>query len=749
MQVIKKSYKTTEWKKIMKNEKSIDVLIVGTGCSGLYCALNMPSDVNITMITKSDVESSDSYLAQGGICVLRDQEDYDSFFEDTLKAGHYENDKTSVDIMIKQSRETIAKLIGYGVEFARLEDGQLDYTREGAHSKKRILYHADITGKEITSKLLAEVRKRQNITILEYTTLIDIIEEDIKENACCIGAVVRKGNGSIEKLYAAYTVLATGGIGGLYRHSTNFRHLTGDALAIAHNHNVKLKDIDYIQIHPTTFYSADEEDRSFLISESVRGEGAKLYNKNMERFVDELLPRDLLTKAIRKQMELDGTDFVWEDLRPIPEKELMEHFPNIVAYCKEKGYDVTKECIPVVPAQHYFMGGIKVDYKSKTSMDRLYAVGETACNGVHGKNRLASNSLLESLVFAGLAAEDIVKCRCQQRGAKGTGNIDKTKITEKTELTGYKEDILTTYKEIVLNEIKKEKNKRKGDKNMFDNATLKLKVDPLILSALEEDITSEDVSTNSVMRDYALGEVDLICKEDGILCGIQVFERVFTLLDEKTIVSAYVKDGERITKGQLIAKVQGDIRVLLSGERTALNYLQRMSGVATYTNKVAELLKGTKTKLLDTRKTTPNNRIFEKYAVRIGGGNNHRYNLSDGVLLKDNHIGAAGSVAKAVAMAKEYAPFVRKIEVEVETLDMVKEAVEAGAHIIMLDNMSTEQLKEAISYIDGRAEVEISGNVTKENIGRLTDMGVDYISSGALTHSSPILDLSLKNLHAL
>lgn len=284
---------------------------------------------------------------------------------------------------------------------------------------------------------------------------------------------------------------------------------------------------------------------------------------------------------------------------------------------------------------------------------------------------------------------------------------------------------------------------------MFDKATLKLKVDPLILSALEEDITSEDVTTNSVMPIEKIGEVDLICKEDGILCGIQVFERVFTLLDDKTEFTFYAEDGKSIKKGELIAKIKGDIRVLLSGERTALNYLQRMSGIATYTKKVSDLLSGTKTTLLDTRKTTPNNRIFEKYAVKTGGGSNHRYNLSDGVLLKDNHIGAAGSVKKAVEMAKEYAPFVRKIEVEVENLDMVKEAIEAKADIIMLDNMSHEEIKTAMEYIAGRAEVEVSGNVTKENIATLTDLGVDYISSGALTHSAPILDLSLKNLHAI
>lgn len=284
---------------------------------------------------------------------------------------------------------------------------------------------------------------------------------------------------------------------------------------------------------------------------------------------------------------------------------------------------------------------------------------------------------------------------------------------------------------------------------MFDKVTMKLNVDPLLMSALREDITSEDVSANSIMREPQTGEADLICKEDGVICGLQIFQRVFELLDEDTVTELYVKDGEHVKKGQLMAKVRGDIRVLLCGERTALNYLQRMSGIATYTSQVASYLEGSRTKLLDTRKTTPNNRIFEKYAVKTGGGKNHRLNLSDGVMLKDNHIGAAGGVKRAVEMAKEYAPFVRKIEVETETIEMVRDAVEAGADIIMLDNMTHEQMQEAISIIDGRAEVEVSGNVTKANIAALVDLGVDYISSGALTHSAPIMDISLKNLHVI
>ncbi len=284
---------------------------------------------------------------------------------------------------------------------------------------------------------------------------------------------------------------------------------------------------------------------------------------------------------------------------------------------------------------------------------------------------------------------------------------------------------------------------------MFDPVTIKLNADPLLRSALNEDITSEDVSTNSVMPHAQAGEADLICKEDGIICGLQIFSRVFELLDETVQVECFVTDGEPVKNGQLIAKVTGDIRALLSGERTALNYLQRMSGIASYTHEVASLLEGTGIRLLDTRKTSPNNRLFEKYAVRTGGGNNHRYNLTDGVMLKDNHIGAAGGVKEAVQMARDYAPFVRKIEVEVENLAMTAEAIEAGADIIMLDNMTHEQMREAVEMIDEQAEIEVSGNVTKENIAALADLGIDYVSSGALTHSAPILDLSLKNLHAV
>lgn len=429
-----------------------DILIVGCGCAGLYCALNLPRDKKILMITKSDCESSDSFLAQGGMCMLKDDSDYDSYFEDTLKAGHYENDKKSVDIMIRSSQDVVKDLIDAGADFKRDENGNLAFTREGAHSHNRIIFHKDVTGKEITSHLLSKVKTLSNVTLLEYTKLVDIISNDNE----CVGAVIKSKDDTVTRVKADVTILATGGIGGLYRHSTNFRHLTGDSLAIAIKHGVELKDINYVQIHPTTFYSDKETDRSFLISESVRGEGAKLYDKNGNRFVNELLPRDLLTNAIYEQMKKDGTKFVWEDLRTIPEDELETHFPNIVKHCKQQGYDVTKECIPVVPAQHYFMGGIKVNYESHTSMKRLYAIGETACNGVHGRNRLASNSLLESLVFAKRAAID-----CLQY--KELTNDDCINAINNCNIDNYNNDekLSKEYAELVNNEIAKANAKNK------------------------------------------------------------------------------------------------------------------------------------------------------------------------------------------------------------------------------------------------------------------------------------------------
>ena len=388
--------------KSKKNNLQADVVIVGTGVGGCFSALNLSEDLSIIMITKSDLESSDSFLAQGGICVLHDDDDYDSYFEDTMRAGHYENRKESVDIMIRGSQDVIHDLIGYGVDFAK-EDGKLLYTREGAHSRPRILFHEDITGKEITSKLLAQIKTRKNIQIMEYTTMTDIL---ISKGAC---AGIETETSDHKKIYihADQTIFASGGIGGRYKHSTNFPHLTGDAIDIAKKHGIRLEHLDYVQIHPTTLYSK-KPGRRFLISESVRGEGALLYDKNGNRFVDELLPRDVVTKAIQEQMKKDGTDHVWLSLEKIPKEIILSHFPNIYQHCLEEGYDATKEWITVVPAQHYFMGGIWVDSDSHTSMPNLYAVGETSCNGVHGKNRLASNSLLESLVFAKRAARKIM-----------------------------------------------------------------------------------------------------------------------------------------------------------------------------------------------------------------------------------------------------------------------------------------------------------------------------------------------------
>lgn len=386
-----------------------DAVIAGCGVAGLYTALNLPAGTQILMLCKEDMESCDSMLAQGGICVLHDDQDYNSFFEDTMKAGHYENRKESVDIMIRSSRKIIDHLLELGVRFDRNPDGSLQYTKEGAHSRPRICFHEDITGKEITTTLQRHICSLPNITVMEHTTMTDILVTDGR----CTGMTAVSANGDTLHIHSRNTVLATGGIGGLYEHSTNYPFLTGDALRIAKKHGVALEHTDYVQIHPTSLYS-QKPGRSFLITESARGEGAVLLNSRKERFVDELLPRDVVSKAIQQEMEKEGSSHVWLSFAAVPEMTIRNHFPHIYEKCLEEGYDITKEPIPVVPAQHYFMGGIHVDSNSETTMEHLYAVGETSCNGVHGRNRLASNSLLESLVFAKRAAEKIA---AEQKGS--------------------------------------------------------------------------------------------------------------------------------------------------------------------------------------------------------------------------------------------------------------------------------------------------------------------------------------------
>ncbi len=428
-------------------ENRYDVIIVGSGVAGLFCALSLPKDKKILCISKDALDGCDSFLAQGGICMLRDDDDYDAYFEDTMRAGHYENRKESVEIMIRSSQEVIKDLIDFGVEFDK-KDGEFLFTREGAHSNNRILFHADVTGREITSKLLARAQERDNITLMAHTTMVDWV---CQENVC-YGIVVADMDGKTRAIEGDVTVLACGGLGGVYPHSTNFKHISGDALALAMYHNVKLENCDYVQIHPTTLYTK-QSGRSFLISESVRGEGAVLRDKNGDRFTDELQPRDVVSKAIYDKMKEQGTEHVWLDFSPIPQEEILSHFPNIYTFCKEAGYDPLKDWVPVVPAQHYFMGGIYVDKDSKTTMEQLYAVGETSCNGVHGRNRLASNSLLESLVFAKRAARDIVNTKSFKRAEDFESLVN---------MDGYEDlpSIMEYYHAMVVGEIEKEANLR-------------------------------------------------------------------------------------------------------------------------------------------------------------------------------------------------------------------------------------------------------------------------------------------------
>ena len=682
-----------------------DVVIAGCGAAGLYTALKLPRNYKIVMLAKGDIQTCDSMLAQGGISVLHDKDDYDSFYEDTMRAGHYENRPESVDILIRSSRTIINDLISSGVRFNRTPSGELAYTREGAHSRPRILFHEDITGREITETLLLQVRACRNVEIYENTEMVDIlVDQGTGDQKVCTGIRAEDHDNADEvyEIYSRFTVLATGGIGGCFEHSTNFPILTGDGCRIAAKHGVALEHMDYVQIHPTSLYSS-EPGRSFLISESARGEGAILLNSKMERFCDELQPRDVVAQAILAEMRREGTKHVWLSFERIKPSIIKTHFKHIYEYCLAQGYDILSEPIPVVPAQHYFMGGIRVNTNAETTMSRLFAVGETACTGVHGKNRLASNSLLECLVFARRAAERII--------------IEHTKDMRPT----------------------------------MDPSVLNVATEQHIRYALQEDMPSGDVSTDAVVSGRKHARVEVIAKQDGVIAGLAVFTHVFEILDPTTVVTSLVRDGDRIHAGQLLASVEGDVRILLAGERTALNYLQHMSGVATYTRRMVDLLAaaGSHAKLVDTRKTTPGMRVFDKAAVRIGGGGNHRTGLSDAVLLKDNHINAAGGVKPAIAAARMRVSFMCKIEVECETIEMVREAVEAGADVIMLDNMSRDDMRESIRLIDHRALCEISGNVSEENVAQLADLDVDIISSGALTHSSGIVDISMKHLEIL
>ena len=420
-------------------DNNFDVIIVGTGAAGLFAGLCLPVNLNVLMITKDKMENSDSYLAQGGICTLKSADDFDAFYQDTIKAGRNENNPESVRIMIQQSPQIMKDLMDYGVKFDRDSEGNLAYTREGAHSEFRILHHQDVTGKEITSKLIRQVKLRNNITVIEEATMLDIISENNK-----VSGIIMENNSDIVQINAKVVILATGGIGGLFKHSTNFRHITGDSFAIALRNNIQLENINYIQIHPTTLYTT-KPGRSFLISESVRGEGAYLLNCKMERFVNELLPRDVVSNAIKNEMNKYNMPYVYLSVMHMDHQQIQTRFPHIYDRCLKEGYDMYKEPIPVVPAQHYLMGGIKSDTFGKTSMENLYAVGETACNGVHGANRLASNSLLESLVFAKRAAR-VIKDEIE--------NIDFD--PKYVDVSKYDKDrLMKENRDLIMNEIKR------------------------------------------------------------------------------------------------------------------------------------------------------------------------------------------------------------------------------------------------------------------------------------------------------
>ena len=433
-----------------------DVIIVGMGVAGLNCALHLPKDRKALIICKGTPDKSDSYLAQGGICRLQGEEDFDSFFEDTMRAGHGENNPQAVECMIRGSQEVIDELISLGVQFERNSDGTLATTREGGHSRNRICFHEDCTGKEITTRLMQKVSALENVELVPEVVMLDIISS---ERGCFGIVALEKRTGEVKYIFSDYTVLASGGIGGVFQKSTNFKLLTGDGVAICLKRGVAVDNVNYVQIHPTTLYS-EKQGRCFLISESVRGEGAKLLDKNFNRFTDELQPRDVVTEEILKRMEKDGSHFVWLDMRGIDEEEARRHFPTIVHRCAEEGIDVFKQCIPVVPAQHYFMGGVRSDLSGRTTLNRLYAVGEVCCNGVHGANRLASNSLLESLLFARNAGQDIGLSFTpfnESEAKEAEAGLDKSEYNDVQKL-------FENYKKLLLNAIEEAENVKPHNK---------------------------------------------------------------------------------------------------------------------------------------------------------------------------------------------------------------------------------------------------------------------------------------------
>lgn len=829
-----------------------DYLIAGSGLAGLYAAFVASKYGSVAVVTKCKVSDSNTYYAQGGIASVTDNEDSPEFHsDDTITAGRGLCNPVAVDILVNECPVRIKELIGEGMHFD-MSEGVLALGLEGGHRKRRVLHAGgDITGRRISEFMTGQILSNPGITLFENHQALEVI---LDNEGRCVGLKVWNfDTGSQENFFAGSTILALGGASAIYSRTTNPETSVGDGVALCYKAGCRIADMEFIQFHPTTLYSPDN--KSYLISEAVRGEGAHLLNHNGERFMvkihplAELAPRDVVAQAIEREIKKDpeGRPYVYLSLKHLDRERIRSRFPHIFQKCAQLGIDMSDR-IPVAPAAHYMVGGVKCDTEGKTGVDGLYVCGELASTGIMGANRLASNSLAECIVFgyrsvmsareyqssdsfpveilsgqalslsesdftfnqaslnnyrhireqvsvimssyAGIvrdregleiAAAEIDKMR-KELVADGNRKEYYNSISENLLIVASlivrgalyrresrgghfrsdypKENNYNLYHTIQqigkmngslsanwyasldnprTNSKKESMSKKPSNRIMTHNSL----IDKIIDLAIEEDVASGDITTNSIILEKTKATAVFKMKADGVVSGIDIIKRVFEHLDKNVIWRPFVKDGDMVKKEDVIVEIEGSYRCLLTSERIALNILQRMSGIATLTAQFVKEVEGTDAKILDTRKTAPGLRVLDKMAVAAGGGKNHRMGLFDMVLIKDNHIKIAGGIRNAVAQVRENINMGMKIEVETSNLDEVKEAVECGADIIMLDNMDNATMKRAIEIIASRAETEASGNMTLSRVREVALLGVNYISVGALTHSISALDISM------
>ena len=804
-----------------------DYLIVGSGLAGLYAAFRASRYGSVAIITKSKITESNTFYAQGGIAAVTNPEDKPEFhFNDTIVAGRDLCDHSAVNILVNEGPQRIKELIEEGMDFDK-SDGELSLGLEGGHHKRRVLHAGgDITGRKMTEFMITRIQTNSNIALFENHQALQIVTN----NNRCIGLRVWNFKTSKEEFFQGkYSILALGGTSAIYNRTTNPKTTVGQGVAICYNAGCPVADMEFIQFHPTTLYT--KENSSYLISEAVRGEGAYLINEKGERFMTkihplaELAPRDVVAKAISAQKK------VYLSLSHLDPKHIEKRFPNIFKTCSSLGIDM-RDKIPVAPAAHYMVGGVKTGLNAETEIDNLYVCGELASTGIMGANRLASNSLAECLVFGYRAIEHTV-CKKETPNYNRNNSLSQDKaftikpifyidnnnqnfylsskdkisklMTNYAGITRNREGLAQGLKE--LNQIEQELYRVKEcylnkednlSKEYYLNATQdlitvaqliikgalfrkesrgghfrddfpteikrrlyhsiqqkekKIKkeiimsitnlTNKLIELAIEEDTGAGDITTNSLIPIESKAIATLTAKADGVISGIEVTKKIFEYFDKDILFEPAVSEGDRVKKGDLVLKITGSYRALLTGERTALNILQRMSGIATATATYVKETEGYKAKILDTRKTAPGMRVLDKMAVASGGGKNHRIGLYDMALIKDNHIKIAGGISKAVEQVRKSVNPGIKIEVETTNLQEVKEALESKAHIIMLDNMDNKTMREAVILIGDKAETEASGNMTLERVREVAQTGVDFISVGTLTHSVTALDISM------